>query len=293
MTAIVVGGAGFIGSHLVDALEDDTLVIDPRTVRGLPHSAQDTFYGELPESGVDAIYHLGSPVGPVTLMQWAGRLAYEIITAAEAVASWAKRYNCPLVFISTSEIYGPHDAPVDEDADRIIRGAHSARMEYPVAKLAAEVTLLNTEGLDVRIIRPFNVAGPRQREEGGFVLPRFIRMAKAGEPLTVYGDGSMRRAFTHVADIVEGILLAATQGYAGGVWNLGNPANECTIAQLAADVIAITGSTSAIEYVDPQNLWGPAFREAADKVPNIEKAQRELGWQPTRDRLQVIRDAAG
>jgi nucleoside-diphosphate-sugar epimerase len=308
----VTGGLGFIGSHLVDALAAQghqiTVIDDYRWGktgftgdRPLPAFAQEwprrvclevqpVSHANIPPSTV--IYHLAGPVGPVGVLEYAGRLAHEVVSDAHGLAQRAMRVGARLIYVSTSEVYGAQEWPTTEAAPRIIESGHSARMEYAVAKLAAETMLLNTLGLDVRIIRPFNVAGPRQRAEGGFVLPRFLEQAQTGKPLTVYGDGSATRAFTHVADIVDGIIRAATQGIPGGVYNLGNPDNACTIAQLAADVIAITKSESGIEYVDPVALWGEGFREAPDKVPDITRARAKLGWNPTLTREQIIRDAA-
>ena len=163
-------------------------------------------------------------------------------------------------------------------------------MEYAVAKMAAETMLLNTDFLDVRIIRPFNVAGPRQSEQGGFVLPRFMRQARSGEAMTVYQPGTQRRAFTHVLDIVEGIYRAMRLGKQGEVYNLGNDLNECSIYELAREIHDIMGSTSPIEIVDPTSIWGLGFKEAPDKIPYARKAMRELGWQPLRNRSQIILD---
>ena len=140
------------------------------------------------------------------------------------------------------------------------------------------------------MVRPFNVAGPRQKVDGGFVLPRFLAQARAGKPLTVYRPGTQRRAFTHVADIVDGLVLAYEKGRRSEIYNLGNPANTCSIRELAEEVVALVGGT--IDIVDPVALHGPAFREAPDKIPNADKARRELGWEPIRDRATVIRDAA-
>lgn len=286
MTVVVTGGAGFIGSHLVDLLRDrgaDVEVIDRAAGPDIEHA-------EFPTTSY--IYHLAGPVGPVGVLSQAGRIVTDIIRDAAIVRDVALRDGARLVYVSTSEVYGPQPAGrTDEHAPRVITAGHSARQEYAVAKLAAETMLLNTPDLDVVIIRPFNVAGPRQRTEGGFVLPRFIEQALAGKPLTVYQPGTQRRAFTHVLDIVEGIALAASKGRRGQVYNLGNPANECDILTLAAEVIEATGSTSAIEVVDPVTLHGPAFAEAPDKVPDPTRAIEELGWRPKRDRLTVIRDA--
>lgn len=305
--AVVTGGLGFIGSHLVDLLADheDVTIIDDYRWRpdgaDLPAYAADwsnrveiliRSIADAEPLGADVIYHLAGPVGPVGLLSSAGQIADEIVCDAKRMATLAHRRGATLVYVSTSEIYGPQPCPIAEDAPRIIPAGHSARMEYAAAKLAAETLLLNSSA-DVRIVRPFNVAGPRQREEGGFVVPRFINQAKAGEPLTVYGDGSGRRAFTHVLDIVEGIQAALTHGQSGGVYNLGNPDNECSILELAREVVAELDSESPIDFVDPRNLWGPTFVDAPDKVPAVGKAVVELGWVPYRDRRSVIRDAAG
>jgi UDP-glucose 4-epimerase len=228
----------------------------------------------------------------VGVLSLAGRIVADIVRDAGIVREWALGMRCPLVYVSTSEIYGPQNGETPETADRIFLPGHSARMEYAVAKLAAETMLLNTPGLDVRIVRPFNVAGPRQKTDGGFVLPRFIEQVKAGIPLTVYQPGTQERAFTHVLDIVDGIVRVATQGKPGDIFNLGNPANRCSIRTLAEEVIAALHSTSSIEVIDPVTLWGPAFKEAPDKIPDITKARTELGWEPTRDRYTTIMDAA-
>ena len=298
MRAVITGGLGFIGSHLTERLVREGhavhVIDDGRTgntlAGGSTLTREDVRWAGTPSA--DVIYHLAGPVGPVGVLSRAGGIVDEVVGCALAVRRWALANGCPLVYVSTSEVYGLQAQPMTEQAPRIIAAGHSARMEYAVAKMAAETLLLNTDGLDVRIIRPFNVAGPRQREEGGFVLPRFIRQAKNGEPLTVYQPGTQRRAFTHVLDIVDGIVRAAERGRPGEAYNLGNPANECSIWDLAANVLDLLRPEGQITVVDPRDLWGPAFHEAPDKVPDITKARTELGWEPTRDRATVIRDAA-
>ncbi len=299
MRAVVTGGAGFIGSHLVDRLSGagwDVIVIDdlsggdnpmPAGVELRRSRVQATVPPDVP---LDAIFHLASKVGPVGVLHWAGRIAKDTVDAAATASKWALRAGCPLIDVSTSEVYGDPAGPNSEATQRIFQSGASARMEYAVGKLAAETMLLNTAGLDVRIVRPFNVTGPRQLVDGGFVLPRFVRQALAGTPLTVYQPGSQRRAFTHVADTVDGILAVYQHGRPGEAYNLGRPENACTIRDLAEEVIAAAGSGSHIAVVDPRDLHGIGFREAADKIPDASKAMSLLGWSPTWDRASIVAD---
>lgn len=300
MRIIVTGGLGFIGSHLSDRLVADGHAVTVLDDRSTP-AVCDVPGAEVITAGIcewdgwrsrdfDLVYHLASPVGPLGVIGWRGRLAPEVVGCAAVLARYAVRHRIRLVDVSTSEIYGSGGMDCEDD-DCTFRAPTSARKEYAVAKLAAETMLRNTPGLDTVIVRPFNVAGPRQRAEGGFVLPRFIGQALAGEPLTVYQPGTQRRAFTHVADIVEGLILAAERGAPGEAYNLGNPANSCAILELAQDVLSVTGSPSPITIVDPRRLHGEAFAEAPDKIPNAAKAMRDLGWMPSRGRLQTIADA--
>jgi nucleoside-diphosphate-sugar epimerase len=282
MRAIVTGSAGFIGSHLVDRLSTDGW-----DVTGIDRKAGPSIQGmtELPPE-VDAIFHLASPVGPVGVLSQAGYIVSEVIECADIVARWAAGYGCPLVDVSTSEVYGSGGSDSEDDVCTF-RSETSARKEYAIAKLAAE-TMLRNRPLDLRIIRPFNVAGPRQSSEGGFVIPRFIEQARAGVPLTVYQPGSQRRAFTHVLDIVDGLVRSI--GWPADVYNLGNPANSTSISALARLVFSTLGVGGTIETVNPQAIHGPHFREAPDKLPNPGKAMN-LGWVPTRDLATIIRDA--
>ncbi len=296
MRAVVTGSGGFIGSHLVRLLESKGWEVghvdDYSTHDNMPSgvsivSAQDLTSGDFPL--LDAVFHLAGKVGPTGVLRWAGEITRDTVDSAHAAAGWAMDSQCPLIDISTSEIYGDPTGPNSEMTPRTFQTGHSPRMEYAIAKLAAETMLLNTEGLDVRIIRPFNVAGPGQRVDGGFVLPRFVSQAINGESLTVYMPGTQRRAFTHVEDIVNGIWLAYETGKTKSAYNIGNPANECSIVQLAQEVIDIVGS-GYISLVDPIELHGKLFKEAADKVPDSSKAMIELGWVPKYDRPAIIRD---
>ncbi len=303
MRALVTGGAGFLGSHLVNRLEDegwDVVVIDdysthPASTR--PHD--DVRLQRIQDANpytvekLDAVFHLAGKLGPVGVLRFAGNIANDTIMAADRAAYFSEVHKCPLIDISTSEVYGSPDSANSESTPSLFQPGHTARMEYAVSKRAAEVMLQNRPGLDVRIVRPFNITGPRQRPEGGFVLPRFVQQALKNETLTVYAPGTQRRAFTHVLDIVDGIMLAYKSGKKGEVYNLGNPTNACSILDLAAEVlIHINTSSSVINLVDPTELWGKDFVEAPEKLPNADKAIKELGWVPWRGRQRIIQDTA-
>jgi len=201
-----------------------------------------------------------------------------------------------VVDMSTSEIYGGgRDGYCSENDFKIVPPQVTVRLEYAVGKLASEISLVNTTRvtpLHATIVRPFNVAGPRQSGKGGFVLPRFITQALANQPLTVYGDGTMIRAFTHVQDIVRGTMLVMEKGRNGEAYNLGNPANKTSILDLAERVVRVTNSSSKISFVNPKELFGPLFEEANDKYPDADRAINELEWHPQHGLDDTIRHTA-
>ena len=316
-SVLVTGGFGFIGSHLVERLlltsttrvhVVDNLTTSPidvdRFVRELPDATRLTydigsveeFCGKPHRQRFDEIYHLAAVVGPVGVLAHGGRIAGKMVNDTERVAALATECGARLVDVSTSEVYGGgRDGYCSERDFKVIQPKVTIRLEYAVGKLAAEIALVNlttVTSLSASIVRPFNVAGPRQSGKGGFVLPRFLAQAAAGEPLTVYGDGRMIRAFTHVADIAEGLMAVMERGRSGEAYNLGNPANKTTILELAQRVVRLTGSRSEIRFVDPKTLFGPLFEEANDKYPDADRSIHELGWVPKYDLDQIIRDTA-
>ena len=312
---LVTGGFGFIGSHLVEqlVLERDLRV---HVVDDLSSSAIDLpaylarFNGEITYDictvreffsrpdlpAFNEIYHLAAVVGPVGVLKYGGCILRKTVDDTYLIADYARRVGAALCNVSTSEVYGGgRDGYCSEKDYMVIPPKSSVRLEYAVAKLACEVALVNMtrmSSLRATTVRPFNVAGPRQSGAGGFVLPRFIRQALAGEPLTVYGDGSSVRAFTHVKDIADGIIRAMRHGCSGEAYNIGNPANKTTILDLAKHVLRIVGGPSVIAFVDPKQLWGPLFEEANDKYPDADRAIMELGWKPRWDLEDSIRESA-
>lgn len=298
---LITGGMGFIGKCLVRKLlaetdysitvvdnlsssrRDEALVADPR-VRFVQTAFE--HWQPAPDERFHQIYHLTSPVGPLGVLRYKGRIADMILTQLYHAARMAIAMKAKLLEISTSEVYGRH--PEDEaegqreDIDKIVPAEITVRLEYGVAKLLCEIVLKNLSRenpLDYVCIRPFNIVGPKQNDELGFIIPRFLRQALRGEPLTVYGDGTQKRTFTHVQDFVDGLVLAMERGASGEIFNIGNPANVISIIDLANRIRAATGGRSDISFVQPETLFKD-FSEAWNKIPNIEKFRRCTGWTP-------------
>ncbi|HUJ09427.1 MAG TPA: NAD-dependent epimerase/dehydratase family protein [Verrucomicrobiae bacterium] len=299
---LVTGGFGFLGSHLLEVLLSSpenhihvvdnlsTNVVDPAEFsrssgERLTYDAvsvEEFFTKTARPKQFSEIYHLASVVGPVGVLRHAGNIVRSVVRDTYLLIDYCLATKAKLLDVSTSEVYGGgKEGFCSEDFDKIVPANTTIRLEYAVGKLAAETALINTQrtrDLWTVIIRPFNISGKRQRPGGGFVLPRFVSQALKGEPLTVYGDGSQIRAFTHAHDISTGIEAAMALGRPGEAYNLGNPNNRVTILELAQKVIKISGSSSQIQFVDPVKLHGQLFAEAANKFPNSTKAQKELNW---------------
>ena len=308
--ALITGGLGFIGTHLIEKLLSmnyDITVIDNMSTNTI-----DTDHSLAKQCNVivenilnvswkdldrfDAIFHLASPVGPVGVLKKSGEMAKIILDDIYWAIKVAKINKCPLIFVSTSEIYGHRDEKtyLSEDGDKVLKGSFTVRNEYAIAKLLAEIVLANTSKIDkdlkYQIIRPFNVSGEHQLPDGGFVLPRFVTQALSGKDITVYYTGEQIRAFTWVKDIVEGICLTldAPESLYNEEWNIGNKHNEKSILYLAERVKSLTTSDSKIIHVDPVKLHGKLFAEAPEKIPDATKITNKLGWIPTKQIDDVI-----
>jgi len=300
---LVTGGLGFIGSHLASLLLEDAdarvTVVDNLQGQVLPAEyvieqitagrsgtldvTIATVHEYKPDQPFDVIFHLASVVGPAAVLNYAGYITESIVRDTYAVIRLAQACSARLVNISTSEVYGGGDHGFcEEETPRVIKGPASARQEYAAGKLACEVAIANlsrAEALNAVTVRPFNVSGVRQLGKGGFVLPRFVAQALLGLPLTVFGDGTQVRAFTDVRDVAAGILVAASKGECGGVYNVGNLQNRTTIRELAETVVRVTESPSEIRFIDPKKLYGLRYEDAADKFPDSTRLIC-LGWQP-------------
>lgn len=307
---LITGGLGFIGSHsvekwknegyeitIIDNLSSNALSPNDELFNGCRVIIDDILNIDIKIIGkFDIILHLASPVGPIGVLKHSGKMASVIIDDIYWAISAAKYSKCPLIFVSTSEIYGHRDVKTYllEEDQKVLNGSFTVRNEYAIAKLLAEIVLSNTAKIDnsfrYQTIRPFNVSGKYQLQDGGFVVPRFVNQALKGEDITVYYDGNQLRAFTWVKDIVEGIYLTANakEKYWNQEWNIGNENNENSILYMAEKIKQILNSKSSIVHVDPIKLHGPLFSEAPEKIPNSSKIRSLLGWKPTKSADDII-----
>lgn len=313
---LVTGGFGFIGTtlveqlvkrkknnvHIIDDLSTSSIQIDDYLNQlGNPNNLSyeiitvESFFKRNPNNNYNEIYHLASPVGPAGVLKHAGNMVKDVVRDGYLIMDYCLKNGSKFLDISTSEIYGGGKSGYcPETTDKIVPSQTTVRLEYAVAKLAVETALINkcrVENLQATIVRPFNVAGPRQSPEGGFVVPRFIQQACSNKPITVFGDGSAIRAFTHVEDMASGIILAMERGKNGDAYNIGNPENKTTIINLAKKILSVINSESDIVFVDPKKIYGDYYEEANDKYPDAKKAKKELGWEPKFDIEKTVIDA--
>ena len=305
---LITGGLGFLGSHTIEKYKKEgynITIIDNLSTNTIEPSdpicndckviTTDILDYEWDKNeNFNLIIHLASPVGPAGILKHSGKMARYILDDVYWAIEGAQLFNCRLIFISTSEIYGYRDKPamLKEQEDKLLVGDFKVRNEYSMAKLLSEIVITNTSkvtGLKYQIIRPFNISGARQLPDAGFVLPRFVNQALKGEDITVFGDGTQIRAFTYVKDIIEGIYLIS-MNKKSDIWNVGNPLNKVNINHLAKRVKQLANSDSKIIYIDPKTIYGPLYAEAWDKIPDPYKIQSELGWEATKNVDEIIKN---
>lgn len=311
---LVTGGAGFIGSHLVERLLADghlVTVIDDCSTGSLDNlravagnhrlrmiHGQVSECRELDElvERSESVYHLAASVGVARVMESAIRTIETNLRETETILAAAGRHGTPLLFTSTSEVYGKSRREAfDEEDDLLIGPPHLARWSYACSKLADEFLALaygRERGLRVCVARLFNIVGPRQTGQYGMVLPRFIAAALQGETIRVHGDGSQTRCFCFVTDAVEALVrLQRAPAAAGAVVNVGGT-EEISILDLARRVVAITGSASAIECIPYEAAFAPGFEDMLRRKPVIERLFQFTGFRPGIHLDEIIRRTA-
>ncbi len=310
MRILITGGAGFIGSHLSDLLlsqEHDVTVIDDLStgsmdnIRGAKDNPRfqyfvDTIFNKplLAELIDDAevVFHLAAAVGVLNIVESPVRTIETNVGGSELVLELAAKKKKRVLIASTSEVYGKSTKfPFSEEDDLVLGPTTKGRWSYACSKAIDEFLALayhRERKLPVTIVRLFNTVGPRQTGRYGMVLPTFVRQALSGEPLTVFGNGAQSRCFTHVGDIVKGLVQCVScNSVIGQVFNLGN-IEEVTMNALAEKVIEATESTSAIKYLSYDEAYGAGFEDMQRRVPDISKARQWFGYTPTQSLADII-----
>ncbi len=311
---LVTGGAGFIGSHLVERLLADgnvVVVIDDfstgsagnlRAVAGRPNlrviESKISTSVELPElaASAKAIYHLAAAVGVELVVKSPIHTLETNLHETEVLLKAAAANRTPVLLASTSEVYGKSEKPVfSEDDDLLIGPPNRSRWGYACSKLMDEFLALayaQEKSLPVIITRLFNTVGPRQTGRYGMVLPRFILAARRGEPLLVHGDGQQSRCFCFVKDTVEALVrLQSCPAARGEVFNIGST-EEITILELAKLVITTLRSKSPIEMIPYDQAYAPGFEDMRRRKPGIEKLAAAVGFRPATTLRETIRQTA-
>ena len=306
---LVTGGAGFIGSHLCEALlqrGDEVFVIDDLSTGRLENIAhlQDNKGFHLTVGSildlprleplvrkVDLIFHLAAVVGVQKIIEVPVDTIEINVLGSHNVLNLAARYRKLCLVASTSEVYGKSTKqPFTENDDVVYGPTTKSRWSYACSKAIDEFLALayhNSQDLPVVIVRLFNTTGPRQTGRYGMVLPRFVDQALRGRPITVFGDGSQSRCFADVSDVVRALLLLVNSPSAvGQVFNVGNP-EEVSIGDLANLVKKLTHSDSPIEIIPYDQAYQPGFEDMYRRVPNIGKIEALVGYKP-KIRLQQI-----
>src|ERR1700683_3220462 len=311
MNILITGGAGFIGSHLSDYLVAQghrVVVIDDLSTGSMDnlrearksrlfHYHLDTIFNRqlMTELVDDAeiVFHLAAAVGVLNIVESPVRTIETNVGGSELVLELAAKKKKRVLIASTSEVYGKSTKfPFSEEDDLVLGPTTKGRWSYACSKAIDEFLALayhRERKLPVTIARLFNTVGPRQTGRYGMVLPTFVHQALCGAPLTVFGNGQQSRCFTHVDDIVKGLVQCVSCAAAvGQVFNLGNT-EEVTIHTLAQKVIEATRSTSTIRYLSYDEAYGAGFEDMQRRVPDISKAGYWFGYAPTQSLDDIIK----
>ena len=302
MRVLITGGAGFIGSHLAEALLDrryDVLVLDDLStgrVENITHLlahpgfaytidsvTNEQVVSELMDQ-CDMTFHLAAALGVRLVVSKPVHTIETNVHGTETVLRQAAKQRKLVVVASTSEVYGKSTVfPFREDADLVLGPPTKTRWGYAASKLIDEFLALaywKEHQVPVIIVRLFNTVGPRQSDRYGMVIPNFVRQALDGKPITVHGDGSQSRSFTWVGDVVSALLALVDEPRSvGEVFNIGNGA-EISIHDLAQQIKALTDSDSPIHFVPYHEVFGQSFEDMSRRVPDISKIQRLVGYRP-------------
>jgi UDP-glucose 4-epimerase len=312
MHVFITGGAGFIGSHLADALiarGDSVTILDNlstgtlRNLNGVVEKVEfiegdirDQVLVEKLTQSADVVLHMAAALGVQTIMHHTVESVSTNFTGSEVVMNAALKFDKRLIIASTSEIYGKNPKqPLSETDDRVVGTPQKIRWTYADAKALEEAiayALFTTHGLKQTTLRFFNTVGPRQTGRYGMVVPRFVEAALKNEPIPVHGDGTQSRVFCHVEDLVRAVLgVIADDSTIGQVFNVGG-VGETTIQQLAEKIISQTNSKSTISYTPYTEAYPPGYEDMQRRVPDTTKLQKHLSWKPEHDLGSIIEDVA-
>ena len=308
---LISGGAGFIGSHLADALlaqNDSVVLLDDLSTGRLTNvehlvgrSDVEFVLGSILNadlvdsivSRVDVVYHLAAAVGVELIVEKPLQSLMTNIRGSEIVFEKAHKHGTRVLVTSTSEIYGKNTSDrLSEEDDRILGSPLKSRWSYSEAKAIDEIlayTYWREKGLETVIVRLFNTVGPRQTGSYGMVIPRFVSQALRNDPITVYGSGEQTRCFCYVGDVVNGMVDLCNHPEAlGRVFNLGG-SEEISMKELAERIITASGSSSRIDYIPYDVAYEEGFEDMQRRVPDTTRAHDLIGFQPTVGLDEIIR----